>query len=133
MRALKAIHSSDPAKEILDRAGDLSQFELMGNQVLLGVYIRSNETKLGGSTFYLPDQTVKEDEWQGKAGLVLKKGPTAFVSDKNYDFKGQDVEVGDWVSVWVSDGRKIKVNDQLCRIVMDTEIRMKIPAPDAVY
>lgn len=133
MRALKAIHSSDPAKEILDRAGDLTQFELMGNQVLLGVYIRSNETKLGGSTFYLPDQTVKEDEWQGKAGLVLKKGPTAFVSDKNYDFKGQDVEVGDWVSVWVSDGRKIKVNDQLCRIVMDTEIRMKIPAPDAVY
>ena len=83
--------------------------------------------------FHLPDQTVKEDEFQGKAGLVLKKGPLAFVSDENYDFKGQDVQPGDWVAIWVSDGRKIAVNGVPCRMVEDRHIRLKISAPDLVY
>jgi hypothetical protein len=61
------------------------------------------------------------------------KGPSAFQSDENYDFKGQDVQVGDWVAIFVSDGRKIVVNGQLCRLVEDHHIRMKIPAPDSVF
>ena len=123
-------HEEDPSQAILKKIGSLKGFELFGNQVLLGVYERPRVTKSG---IHLADQTRKEDEHQGKAALVLMKGPTAFVSDSNYDFCGQDVKVGDWVSIFVSDGRKIVVNSQLCRLCEDQHIRLKIPAPDVVY
>lgn len=124
-------HVEDPVKKIHKQVGGtLEGIEVFGNHVLLGVYERPKITKSG---IHLSDQTVGEDKHQGKAGLVLKKGPTAFVSDIHYDFKGQDVQVGDWVSIWVSDGRQLYVNGQLCRLVEDQHIRLKIPAPDLVY
>jgi co-chaperonin GroES (HSP10) len=123
-------HDADPAMAIMKQAGNLDAFELFGNQVLLGVYMRPKVTKSG---IHLADQTLKEDEHQGKAGLVLKKGPAAFVSDDNYDFRGQDVQVGEWVAIFISDGRKIAINGQLCRLVEDHHIRLKIPAPDVVF
>lgn len=123
-------HNENPVNAIAKKAGDLSDYVLFGNQVLLGVYTRPNITKSG---IHLADSTVKEDEFQGKAALVLKKGPSAFVSDDNYDFRGQTVEVGDWVAIFVSDGRKIVINGQLCRLVEDHHVRLKIPAPDVVF
>lgn len=130
MPAALMMHDEDPAKKILKTVGDLSKFELFGNQVLLGVYERPEKTKSG---LYLSDQTRQEDRYQGKAALVLAKGPTAFVSDHNYDFKGQNVEIGDWVAIFVSDGRQIVINKQLARIIEDQYIRLKIPAPDVVF
>ena len=123
-------HDNDPATLIKNSVGNLKDFVIFGNFVLLGVYERPQQTKSG---LYLSDQTRGEDKHQGKAGLVLKKGPLAFVSDANYDFKGQDVEIGDWVSIWVSDGRPLYINKQLVRLVEDQHIRLKIPAPDSVY
>ena len=129
-KPLKMVHDTDPAQEILQKVGDLEGFELFGNQVLLAIYKRPEKTKSG---LYLADSTRQEDEYQGKAGLVLATGPSAFVSDSHYDFRGQKVERGDWVAVFVSDGRKIMIGEQLCRIIEDQYIRLKIPAPDAVY
>lgn len=123
-------HDVDPAQEILKEVGDLSKYEIFGNYVLLGIYVRPEKTRSG---IVLADVTRKEDEYQGKAALVLKKGPSAFVSDANYDFKNQNVEVGDWVAIFVSDGRKVVINKKLCRLVEDHHIRMKIPAPDEVF
>lgn len=124
-------HVEDPAKLIEKKIGKaLNEIEVFGNHILLGVYERPKITKSG---IHLSDQTVGEDKHQGKAGLVLKKGPTAFVSDAHYDFKGQNVDVGDWVSIWVSDGRQLYVNGQLCRLVEDQHIRLKVSAPDLVY
>ena len=123
-------HVDDPSVAIKKKVGDLKDFVIFGNFVLLGVYERPEKTKSG---LFLSDQTRGEDKHQGKAGLVLKKGPLAFVSDANYDFKGQNVELGDWVSIWVSDGRALYINGQLARLVEDQHIRLKIPAPDTVY
>ena len=128
-------HEKDPAQAILDKIGmkklgDLPGFELFGNRVLLGIYERPEVTKSG---IHLPDQTRKEDEFQGKAALVLMKGPSAFVDDEHFTFNGQSLEPGDWVSVFISEGRKIVINKQLCRIVRDQDISMKIPAPDTVF
>jgi co-chaperonin GroES (HSP10) len=128
--AMLMSHEEDPAKVIFKKIGSLKDITIFGNQVLLGVYERPQKTKSG---ILLADQTRGEDKHQGKAGLVLKKGPFAFVSDAHYDFKGQDVEIGDWVAIWVSDGRQIVVNGVLCRIVEDQYIRLKIPAPDIVF
>lgn len=123
-------HDVDPAKELLDKIGDLSEFELFGNSVLIAVYERPEKTKSG---LYLSDKTRQEDAWQGKAGLCVKLGPSAFVSDENYSFAGQKVSVGDWVAIFISDGRKITVNSTLCRLVEDQHIRLRIPAPDSVW
>lgn len=135
MRRMEMVHDNNPATELMKEIGDLRGFEVMHNDVLIAVYLRSDKKHIQGTdkVLYIPDGTRKEDEYQGKAGLVIKKGPLAFVSDENYDFKGQDVKPGDWVSIWVSDGRKIVINGVLCRMVEDRYIRLKIPAPDVVY
>lgn len=134
MPPMRMVKGFDAAKDIWQRLGSLDGFEVMHNDVLIAVFVRPSEIAVkGGKKLHIPDQTIKEDEYQGKAGLVIMKGPQAFVSDENYDFKGQDVHIGDWVSIWVSDGRKVTINGVLCRMVEDRHIRMKIPSPDAVY
>lgn len=129
-KKMQMIHEVDPADHILQAIGDLNGFEVMHNDVLIAIYMRPEKTQGG---IILTDKTRKEDEYQGKAGLVLMKGPLAFVSDENFDFKGQDVQIGEWVSIWVMDGRKIEINGVLCRMVEDRHIRLKIPKPDSVY
>ena len=130
MPQMTMIHMVDPAKEIREAIGDLSQFEIFGNYVLIGVYKRPEQTQ---GKIFIPETTRHEDTLQGKAGLVLAMGPNAFVSDENYDFGSQKIKVGDWVAIFVSDGRKIQINKQLCRLVEDQHIRLRIPAPDAVW
>lgn len=130
MPAMLMQHDTDPALTIKKQAGDLDKFTVFGNQILLGIYERPKVTRSG---IHLADQTRSEDKYQGKAALVLKKGPTAFVSDNHYDFKGQDVKEGDWVAIFVSDGRPLVLNGQLCRLVEDQWIRLRIPAPDVVF
>jgi co-chaperonin GroES (HSP10) len=126
--AMKMIHNVDPRKVIWDSAGDLKTIDLAANQVLIGLYKRPEKTASG---LYLADQTRKEDEYQGKVGLVLKMGPLAFDDDEY--FKGFRANVGDWVAAWVSDGKQIQINDCLCRVVKDSEVRLRVDAPDRVY
>jgi hypothetical protein len=130
MPPMKMVHSVDPAKEIWQNVGDLSKFKLAGNQVLVGIYLRPDKTQSG---LYLAQTTRDEDMHQGKSGLCLLKGPSAFVSDTNYDFNDFDVEIGEWIASWVSDGRKIIIGKQLCRILEDHHVRLKIPTPDSVF
>ena len=130
MPPMRMIHTTDPAKELLDKIGSLKGFEVFGNNVLVAIYMRPEKTKSG---IILADVTRQEDRWQGKAGLVVAMGPSAFVSDENYNFGTQKVAVGDWVAIFVSDGRQIVINETPCRLVADQHIRIKIPAPDSVF
>ena len=123
-------HETDPKAELLSAVGDLSQIEIMHNQILVAVYIRPEKTKSG---IYLTSKTVDEDRYQGKAGLVLKKGPLAFVDDEVNKFKGQNVEIGDWVFYRVSDGFQVTINGRLCRLLEEVHVKGKIPAPDVVF
>ena len=128
-------HEEDPRDVIFKQIGlkkdKIPGVKLLKNDVLVGIYMRPKVTKSG---IHLSDQTIKEDEHQGKAALVLMKGPTAFTSDENYQFlPEQNVEVGEWIALWVSDGKKIVVNGQLCRVIRDQDIIMKIERPDQVF
>jgi co-chaperonin GroES (HSP10) len=124
------VHQVDPANEIMKSIGSLDEFELTGDQVLLGVYIRPEKTKSG---IILSDKTRDEDMHQGKAGLVLKTGPIAFKYSEGYAYEGPVPNIGQWVAMWVTDGRKISINSVLCRIVSSEQVRMIIPAPDVVF
>lgn len=123
-------HDRDPAEAIREAVGDLSEFQLLFNQVLVGIYVRPEKTKGG---IILADQTRHEDVYQGKSALVLAKGPTAFMDDDPVRFHGQNIEVGQWVVFRPSDGWPITIRGTTCRIVQDVHIRATIPAPDLIY
>ena len=123
-------HDVDPKKKLKGDVGDLSKVEIFNNQVLVGVYIRPSKTKSG---IYLTDQTTNEDKYQGKIGLVLKKGATAFVDPENQWFSDVQINESDWVLFRPSDGWSVTVNGVLCRIIDDHAIRGRVDQPDQVW
>jgi len=126
-------HTTDPADDIRRLVSDyVDEIDILFNQVLIGVYKRPEKTASG---LYLADSTRDEDDYQGKIGLVLKKGPDAFQenADAGRIFNGQDVQVGDWVAIRTSDGWSLKLGSQLCRVVSDTHIRAIVKRPDILW
>jgi len=127
--AMKMTHAGDPRAELMSSVGDISGIKIFNNWILVAVYKRPEKT-LGG--IILTDNTRKEDEYQGKVGLVLKKGPLAFVDDDKVSFNGQDVELGEWIAFRVSDGWSLEVNGVICRMLQDVQIRLGLPSPDVI-
>ena len=123
-------HEVDPAKKIVEEIGDLSQIELFNNQLLVGVYIRPQKTKSG---LYLSDKTTEEDRFQSKVGLLLKQGPRAFEPNDEGWFDGETFNLNDWLVFRPSDGWSITGNGVLCRILIDTQVKMRVPNPDLVW
>lgn len=130
MPYMRMEHATDPAEAIRNEMGDISDIEIFHNQVLVAIYIRPEKTKSG---LYLSAQTRDEDKYQGKVGLIIKKGADAFVDESGKWFKGVNLDVGDWIYFRPSDGWAITVHGQLCRILDDTDIRGRIPTPDTVW
>lgn len=128
--SMKMAHTVDPVNELRDSVGDISGVKIYNNWILCAVYKRPEKTASG---IILTDNTRKEDEYQGKVGLVLKKGPLAFVDDENTTFQEQNVNVGDWIVFRSSDGWSLNVNGTLCRMMQDIQIRMTISSPDVVF
>jgi len=123
-------HDVDPKESILKELGDISGIEVFNTHVLIATYVRPNKTKSG---IHLTDKYVEEDKYQGKVGLVVKKGPLAFVDEEQDWFKGVEVNVSDWVFYRPSDGWSMNVHGVQCRVLRDIDIRGRIPAPDAVW
>ena len=130
MRSFKMEHAEDPRQKLLSDIGNIDTLKIYNNWILCAVYKRPEKTASG---IYLSDGVRKEDEYQGKVGLVVKKGPIAFQDDANTSFFGQNVNIGDWVVFRPSDGWSLNVNGQLCRMLQDTQIRLVTDAPDVVY
>jgi len=137
MPAALMFHEEDPRTEILNKVGSLDGVEVFGSDVLVALYIRPQKTKSG---IILADSTREEDRWQGKAGLILKLGPTAYTDDEGNKFR--DISEGDWVVFRPSDGWAVTLNSSAnlaskdavaCRVVNDIHIRMRISTPDAIY
>ncbi len=122
--------SKDPKQGLIDAVGDLSNYDIFHNQILVAVYVRPNVTTGG---IFLTDNTLKEDEYQGKVGLVVKVGPTAFLDNQEDDFQGQKVSPGDWVVFRTGDGWQLTIRDTACRILTDRTIRMRIKDPGDIY
>jgi len=142
-----ALKKSDPILDekeaILSKLGDLSAVQIAQNEVLVAIYIRP-EKSAGG--ILLTDRTRKEDNYQGKVGLVVKIGSACrFVRTdvKTGVTYGVDVQLHDWVVTRPSDTWPLDMNageDTFdpknfvnCRLVFDDQIRMKIPNPGMVW
>lgn len=129
-KAISAISTAlDPKQAILDEIGDLSGVEILGDKVLLGIFIRSEKTKGG---IIRPDANIQEDVWQGKAGLVLKLGPDAFEDTPDYKFS-RKIKVGEWCVFHVGDASSVNINHVPCRYIRDVNIRMVVKDPNIVF
>jgi co-chaperonin GroES (HSP10) len=123
-------HENDPRQKLLDEIGDVKDLEIFNNQLLVAVYIRPQKTKSG---IYLTEKTTDEDRYQSKVGLVIKMGPDAFNDDTGRWFKGMNIQVNDWIVFRPSDGWNITVNNVLCRMIDDVNIKGKVVHPDQVW
>jgi co-chaperonin GroES (HSP10) len=130
MPPMKMDHEVDPKKKLSEEIGELANVEIFNNQLLVALYIRPKKTKSG---IILTEKTVEEDIYQSKVGLVVKKGPAAFIDPRGEWFNGVDIQVGDWVVFRPSDGWSINVNNVPCRIIDDMNIRGRINDPDNVW
>lgn len=129
-RAVEAISTAkDPRKAIPDLVGDLDGIEVIGDMVLVGIYIRPEKTAGG---IIRPTVNKQEDVWQGKVGIVLKWGSDAFRDLETGELYSQRVEVGEWCVFKVGDGWSVHINDYPCRLVRDSAIRLKIKDPNVV-
>ena len=130
MSNIAMLHETDPKAVLLKDVGDVSDIEVCNMQVLVAVYIRPEKTKSG---IILSDKTRDEDRYQSKVGLVIKKGPSAFVDESDKWFSGINVKEGDWIVFRPSDGWNITINGTLCRMLDDMSIRARISHPDQVW
>ena len=132
-------HGVNPKQEILERVGDISDVEIFGNDILVALYVRPEKTRGG---ILLSDQTREEDKFQGKCGLILKLGPTAYLDEDGNRFR--DISEGDFVVFRPSDGWPVTLNSKKdgltskeaaipCRVITDINIRMRVLSPDAIY
>lgn len=108
---------------------NLDKFEVYHNKMLVGIYMAPEKTKGG---LYLPDKTRDEDRWQGKCGVVLKKGPLAFKDDGAVQF-ANDVNEGDWVVFNINNGFSIDVEGIHCRLLEDSHVQARISDPSLIY
>lgn len=120
----------DPRKFFLEDMGDISGIDLFHNLILVKIYERSAVTKGG---IMLTNNAQNEDIWQGVVGLVIAKGPLAFVDDDNNKFMNKNVEIGDWVLFRTADTGRVHINGKECRVMQDAHIRAKLPNPDIAY
>ncbi len=129
-RSLKILsQAADPKSALFKAVGPaLNEIEPFGAQLLVATYIEPERTK---GNIIIPEGSVRESLYQGAIGLVLKKGPWAFVDDDQLgvNWKGQDVEVGDWVVFRYSDAWEQHLNGVSVRFVDDRDIRGRISDP----
>lgn len=147
MSAVLKSKQNDPAgalkRDILAKIGDVSGFEIAQNEILLAIYQRPETTSSG---IIQVAQTLKEDIYQGKVGLVVKIGEHCqFDREDPYtNIKaGIPISLHDWVVVRPSDTWALDINmksDTLshkdyvaCRLVRDKDIRAKIPHPGVIW
>jgi hypothetical protein len=134
-------------QQIFKDLGDLAQYELLGEDVLVAVYAESNvlsqvKTHTGEVVkLYGTDNRTTESRYQGKVGLIIKMGPVAWKYHNNGQLnEGIIPSVGDWVAFYPSDGRELylrgvgsKGEGVTCRKLHWTSIFMRVPDPRVVH
>ncbi len=136
MPYVKVEHKVDPKQKILDDLGDIfDKIKLTNNQVAVVVYQRPTTTTLGGKDFFLSDETVKEDQYQSKVGLIVAMGPTAFQSNSDWVFAEDDsiFKLHEWVALPPAAANTMMINGILCRVCQDTTIKAWVSDPDIIY
>jgi hypothetical protein len=129
------LYAQDPREFLLDRCQMwMDNIHWFGNYVIAATYyLPAFEMLPGGKKFFRSQTSQDEALWQGKVGLVLGKGPLAFVDDDRNKFHGQNVKIGDWIMWDIHDARQTTVNRVHCRWIPDVRILGTVDDPKLVY
>ena len=103
---------------------------LHGTDVLMATYVEP-ETTPGG--IIRPPSNINETRFQGKIGLVLKLGPTAFKYDGQYEFEGEAPKVGDYVMFHASAPRELSIMGTSCKLIDSSQIKMTVADPTHIW
>lgn len=130
--------------------------QVQRNRVIVATYVRPNITRGG---IIMTDKSADEDRWQGKAGLLLKRGPVAFEYDEVLEHvhnapvdTAEDVaryqaerdlgipQIGDWVMFRNSETWEIGLcvdpatgEAVSARVVADDSILAVVNDPSAIF
>jgi hypothetical protein len=130
-KTLELARAENAKAELLKQVGDLDGVQLPNDLVLLATYIEPERTKGG---ILIPQKSLDESRFQGKAALLLKRGPTAFqFYDGGYAWQGPVPAEGDWVIFRFSDAWETFIRGVSCRIVESEFIKAVIDDPTMVY
>ena len=131
MRQSERYTADELAKDITDKLGDAPEITLSDTLVLVAIFTGKEMTKGG---IIIPDKAMRENVYQGKAGLVLKVGPMAYKDGTNYAFGGFAVKAGDWVAFRPAECEMhLQIKGYDCRIFEDQRVRIKLEHPQDVY
>lgn len=126
--------AEDPKQAILDAIGHevLDGIKMHEDDVLLGTYIPPEKTKGG---IILTERAMDENRFQGKVGLLLKSGPTAWKYDRSgqYAYDGTPPQIGDWLIYRASDGWEIGLNGVSCRLIRASLTRSSVQDPSMIW
>lgn len=124
--------ATDPRTALLRALGDLSNETVLHSQVLVATYAGSKFH--AGTSILRTDQSLKEDQFQGTVGLVVKMGKGAFVDQlPQVNFHGDTLEIGDWVFVRPSDGISLFIRQVPCRLFEDVHVKIKVNNPEMYW
>ena len=134
----------DQRQEILKWVGDISKERLIGDRVMVATYARPK--KIGN--VWTPDSQQQEDRFQGVVGLLIAKGPNAFIYDGQYLLVDRDPDesesdykirwsagvpqIGDWVVYKPADGFEVAMRKASCRIFRSESV-MGIASDPLLY
>lgn len=114
---------------------DLDGIRMLPTHALVALYIREKVSQ----SLYAAAPTQNEDHWQGKVGLVLRLGGGAFEDSGTLSFGGFKATVGEFVLFRNTDGWDFAIVPQggveqvLCKLIPDEDIKAVIPRPEMVY
>lgn len=121
------------ARRLMDRLRknlERSNARAVGHDIWLAVYDRAEGKTAGG--IIIPE-TIQEDRFQGKVGLVISVGPMCHKHEDWHDwFGGQPPKLGDWVGVNIRDGFSFMIGDVDVRSVEWKYVRIQADVPDLV-
>ncbi len=126
--------ASDPKLAVIHEIGQdvIDDYRLFDDDLLLATYIRPERTAGG---IILTDKAKEEDRYQGKAGLLLKAGPTAWKYDHSgvYHFEGEQPALHSWLIYRASEGWEMALKGVSCRIIRAKFIRGVVTDPTVIW
>lgn len=136
----------DQRKAIFAGLGALDQYELLDEEVLVGLYVINNVAASGrdvnGKEYKIitGDNVTAETRFQSKIGCLIKMGPAAFKWMNNgQKYEGIVPDEGDWVVFKVADSTgEIFLKDRKapeyinCRRFHWASIKMRVKDPRTV-
>jgi hypothetical protein len=133
----------DPKDVIMKRLGNVLDCfpTLNGPRVLVATAPTPVKKSSILLTQTMRDKQVEEGRWQGKCGIVLKLGVSAFETDPRYpayEWKGPKPTVGDWVYYRTSDAWEtgLRISEGVClsaRIIYDSDIQGTVTDIEAIF